>query len=58
MTPSVKLFTQSSRCIIVLIDSPALKLRHHQLDEIGEALRSHRVGQVKAVDIGFIDPRL
>src|SRR6267142_926283 len=39
-----------------LVDAALLLDRHHQVDEVLEALGGHDAAQIEAVDIGFLDP--
>src|SRR5947208_987092 len=40
------------------IDAATLQLGNQVADDIGEGLVRHRIGEVEAVDVGFLDPRL
>jgi hypothetical protein len=40
----------------VLVGAALLQDRHHQVDEVLEALGGHNATQIEAVDIGFLDP--
>jgi hypothetical protein len=42
--------------VIGLEQAPLLERRHDQIDEVGQAFRGYRAGQVDAVDIGGLDP--
>ena len=53
-----QLLAQGAGRIALLHHAARLQFRHHQGDEILDALRHHRARQVEAVDVGFVYPGL
>src|SRR5204863_9745551 len=51
-----QLLAQGARPVRVLVGAALLQDRHHQVDEVLEALGDHDAAQIEAVDIGFLDP--
>ena len=55
---AVELFAQGPGAVLILVYTAPLQLRHDQLDEIGERLGHHHVGEIEAVDVGIFHPLL
>src|ERR1700730_11752433 len=55
-TWAVELLAQRAGRVIPFVTPAPLQLGHDQIDEIGESLRRHRIGEVEPVHVGFLDP--
>ena len=51
-----QLLAQGAGQVVALVGAALLQDRHHQVDEVLEALGGHDTAQIEAVDIGFLDP--
>ena len=51
-----QLFSKRARSIVVLEQAPSLQFGHHEVRHVHERARGQRVGEVEAVDAGFLHP--
>src|SRR5439155_4671569 len=53
---SEQFLAQAAAAVFAFVDAAALQFRDNELDEILEAFRRYRIGEVETVDAGCLDP--
>src|SRR5277367_5999386 len=53
-----QLLTQCARRIFPSVCAALLQFRDEMLDDVGEGLVGHGIGEIEAVDVGLLDPSL